>query len=218
MTRLYLNGMMQEKSILVEIMFSQLKDIASSALSTASERVRNPVLGALVFSWCSFNWKPLLFLLFSNESIEIKINYISNNSDIVHSVVYPILCTFFLCIVVPWFNNIVAVFQKMPLQNIDNFNHNKSIRDVKNGIELRRLEAQRDMTYERVKVEFDSEIQFFKNDLFKHQAAIDSFLTERDELNKKILQLERELQLEKIKSSSNRKISARVLARRQTES
>ncbi|MBU5392858.1 hypothetical protein KQI23_20625, partial [Shigella sonnei] len=57
-------------------MFEQFKEIASSAISTASERVRNPALGAFVFSWCSFNWNPLLFLFFSKSGIEEKINYI----------------------------------------------------------------------------------------------------------------------------------------------
>ncbi|MCG4493621.1 hypothetical protein L0N12_17720, partial [Escherichia coli] len=97
-------------------MFEQFKEIASSAISTASERVRNPALGAFVFSWCSFNWNPLLFLFFSKSGIEEKINYISSHSDAYHSLLYPALCAFALCVIVPWFNNIVVMFQKIPLQ------------------------------------------------------------------------------------------------------
>ncbi|EJC2677110.1 hypothetical protein MYG26_000471 [Escherichia coli] len=183
-------------------MFEQFKEIASSAISTASERVRNPALGAFVFSWCSFNWNPLLFLFFSKSGIEEKINYISSHSDAYHSLLYPALCAFALCVIVPWFNNIVVMFQKIPLQNIDNFKHNKSLRDVKNAIELRKLEAQRDITYDRVKVEFESEIQFYKNDLIKHQESLNSFLQERDPLIEKIMALEKELAEEKIKSNT----------------
>lgn len=194
-------------------MFEQFKEIASSAISTASERVRNPVLGAFVFSWCLFNWNPLLFLFFSKSEIEEKINYISSHSDAYHSLLYPALCTFALSVIVPWFNNIVAMFQKMPLQNIDNFKHNKSIRDVKSAIELRKLEAQRDITYDRVKVEFESEIQFYKNDLIKHQESLNSFLQERDSLIEKIMALEKELAAEKIKSKSNTRIATKFNSR-----
>lgn len=94
------------------------------------------------------------------------------------------------------------MFQKIPLQNIDNFKHNKSLRDVKNAIELRKLEAQRDITYDRVKVEFESEIQFYKNDLIKHQESLNSFFQERDSLIEKIMALEKELAEEKIKSNT----------------
>lgn len=194
-------------------MFEQFKEIASSAISTASERVRNPALGAFVFSWCSFNWNPLLFLFFSRSGIEEKINYISSHSDVYHSLLYPALCTFALCVIVPWFNNIVAMFQKMPLQNIDNFKHNKSLRDVKSAIELRKLEAQRDITYDRVKVEFESEIQFYKNDLIKHQEYLNSFLQERDSLIEKIMALEKQLTAEKIKSKSNTRIATKFNSR-----
>ncbi|EMM5893444.1 hypothetical protein V8953_23515 [Klebsiella michiganensis] len=188
-------------------MLEQFKEIASSAISTASERVRNPVLGAFVFSWCSFNWNPLLFLFFSKSVIEEKINYISSHTDAYHSLLYPALCTFALCVIVPWFNNIVVMFQKMPLQNIDNFKHNKSLRDVKSAIELRKLEAQRDITYDSVKVGFESEIQSLKNDLINQQEYVSSFLQERDSLIEKIRLLEKELAAEKIKSKPNTRIA-----------
>ncbi|HGN9444705.1 TPA: hypothetical protein ACK0KV_003748 [Raoultella ornithinolytica] len=78
---------------------------------------------------------------------------------------------------------------------------------------MRKLEAQRDITYDRVKVEFESEIQFYKNDLIKHQESLNSFLQERDSIIEKIMALEKELAAEKIKSRSNARIATKFNSR-----
>ncbi|EJK8623002.1 hypothetical protein R4E38_06945 [Morganella morganii] len=44
---------------------------------TMIERVKNPIVGSFVFSWLFFNWKVILILLFSDKSIDDKINTIS---------------------------------------------------------------------------------------------------------------------------------------------
>ena len=43
-------------------MLDFIRDLYASFKQTALERVKNPVLGAFVFSWIGFNWEILAIL------------------------------------------------------------------------------------------------------------------------------------------------------------
>ncbi|GAB5417909.1 MAG: hypothetical protein Crog4KO_23430 [Crocinitomicaceae bacterium] len=53
-----------------------MKDFIDNFLNASKDRAKNPLIGAFVLSWIIFNWKPLSILLFSNKSIEQKIDII----------------------------------------------------------------------------------------------------------------------------------------------
>ena len=61
-------------------MLETFKELFSSTISTTAQRVKNPALGAFALSWCAFNWKSLLYLLFSDGDILNKIEFITTNS------------------------------------------------------------------------------------------------------------------------------------------
>lgn len=64
-----------------------MKGIITSILDTAKDRLKNPFIGAFAISWIAINWKPITFFLFSNQTIEkrieiIELNYESNSNII----------------------------------------------------------------------------------------------------------------------------------------
>ena len=58
---------------------TSLKEIFSSLLDSTKERLKNPILGAFVFSWLAINWRIVLILLFSSKTVEQRISYIEEN-------------------------------------------------------------------------------------------------------------------------------------------
>ncbi|ELY6147286.1 hypothetical protein SNQ14_002762 [Cronobacter sakazakii] len=55
-------------------MLNTFKEALSSAVNTVAQRIRNPVFGAFVLSWGAFNWKQVLYLLFSDKAFIIRLN------------------------------------------------------------------------------------------------------------------------------------------------
>lgn len=148
-------------------MLSQLKEFLHSALTTASDRARNPVFGAFFFSWCAFNWKSLLFLFFSKTSIIERIDYISAASGWKTALIYPLASAAFLCLVLPWINNLIHSVQSKPNINSDAINDNRKARSLQSSIYLKRLEAERDSTYDKVKTDAEKEIQSMRETIIE---------------------------------------------------
>lgn len=78
-------------------MLETFKELFSSTISTTVQRVKNPALGAFALSWCAFNWKSLLYLLFSDGDILNKIEFITTNSTWKTVVGYPCVSVIVIC-------------------------------------------------------------------------------------------------------------------------
>lgn len=165
-------------------MLSQLKEFFHSALTTASDRARNPVFGAFFFSWCAFNWKSLLFLFFSKAPIIERIDYISAASDWKTVLFYPLASAAFLCLVLPWVNNIIHSAQAKPNINSDMIHDNRKARSLQSSIYLKRLEAERDSTYDKVKTDAEKEIQSMRETIIESKdrmGVLTAEITAKDE-------------------------------------
>lgn len=56
----------------------------------ATERVKFPLFNSFVFSWLVFNWKPILIILFSEQSIEGRISSVVNGySHPLNLIIFP---------------------------------------------------------------------------------------------------------------------------------
>ena len=56
-----------------------MKEFLQTIFKTSEERIKNPIIGSFFTSWLIFNWKPILFFIFTNKTVEEKIIYIENN-------------------------------------------------------------------------------------------------------------------------------------------
>ncbi len=65
-------------------------------------KLRNPFINTFIIAWAAYNWKPVVFFIFSNLSAGKKIWIISKYySDIWHVLIYPAAWTIFILITVP---------------------------------------------------------------------------------------------------------------------
>ncbi|ELQ6214879.1 hypothetical protein ACP6PU_000120 [Cronobacter dublinensis] len=169
-------------------MINSIKEALSSAVTTAAQRVRNPVFGAFVLSWCAFNWKQILYLLFSDKGIYNKIEYISATSNWSFNLLLPVTSTLIICIVMPWANNIISWLQARPLDNSDSLEYRRKAKQIARATRLQRLEAKKDVTYEKVRTGAEKDIQSMKEEITRSKDRMGELTAEldvkRDELLK----------------------------------
>lgn len=56
-----------------------MKELINTLFDSSKERIKNPFIGAFVFSWIAFNWKAVFILLFSSLSVLERIDEITQN-------------------------------------------------------------------------------------------------------------------------------------------
>ena len=81
-----------------------MKDILKSFLEVSKERIKNPIIGTFLISWVAINWRLIAILIFSNNSIENRIDYAEEcYVDISTYFIIPLLVTLLYVIVLPYF-------------------------------------------------------------------------------------------------------------------
>ena len=82
-----------------------MKELLKSFLKTTEERIKNPFIGSFITSWILFNWKPILYLIFSSKDIEQKILYIETTFTIIWCLlIFPLLSAIFYVLILPYLN------------------------------------------------------------------------------------------------------------------
>ncbi|WP_145548537.1 hypothetical protein [Yersinia massiliensis] len=148
-------------------MLDFFKEMFTAARSTAVERVKSPVVGALFFSWIAFNWDNILVMLFSASTVEDKIVMIKDNSTIFTAIIWPIVSAAFISIALPVISAMVIWAQNKPTMfSMGKYAiRNDAILDRKIATEKKR--AQADIAYEREKTGEQEIIQRMREDIEK---------------------------------------------------
>ncbi|ATA67658.1 hypothetical protein CGC48_02805 [Capnocytophaga cynodegmi] len=156
-----------------------MKEFIQSLFRTTEERVKNPIIGAFLTSWFLFNWKPILFIIFSPKVIEEKIEYIQSNFSSIHFLlVYPTFSTIFYVLALPYLNLLVDVLLKYSLIKRNTILINKQKQSIEN---------QRELAIEEIKLE-EAKINFRERN--SHNKMVET-------LQNKIKELEINLDKEK---------------------
>ncbi|EBX6374705.1 hypothetical protein CUL28_001065 [Salmonella enterica subsp. enterica serovar Bovismorbificans] len=159
-------------------MLESFKELFSSTVSTAAQRVRNPAIGAFALSWCAFNWKSILYLLLSDTKVLDKITYISDNSTWKTVIGYPCVSVIIICGILPWANNLISVWQAKPLDNNDSIENFRKAKLILRATRLQRLQAKHDVTYEKVKTGAEKNIQDMKEEIIKSKNSMGELTAE----------------------------------------
>lgn len=170
------------KHLQSEIMLDFFKEIFTAARSTAVERVKSPVVGALFFSWIAFNWDNILVMLFSAATIENKIVMIKDNSTIFTAIIWPVVSAAFISMVLPVISAMVIWGQNKPTMfSMGKYAiRNDAILDRKIATEKKR--AQADIAYEREKTGEQEIIQRMREDIEKSKEKTGEISKEKEAL------------------------------------
>lgn len=86
-------------------------DVVRDVISGIRQRVKSPWGSVFITSWLILNWKPVYYILSSDESSIDKIAYIEAEfSDPFLTIYYPLLWSLLFCIVYPIILNITSYF------------------------------------------------------------------------------------------------------------
>lgn len=80
-----------------------MKELIKSFFESSRERIKNPLIGTFAISWILINWKPIFILLFSNLTIEKRIQEIElNHTSLKYNLVLPLIIALLYVIILPY--------------------------------------------------------------------------------------------------------------------
>ena len=170
------------KHLQSEIMLDFFKELFTAMRATAVERIKNPVIGALCFSWLIFNWDNILVMLFSTATIEDKIVMIKDNSTMLTAMIFPIISTVLITMLLPIISAKVILIQNKPtMASMKGYaERTNAALDIRIISEHKR--ALGDITYERGITGGQEEIQKMKEDIEISKEKTGEITKEKDEL------------------------------------
>jgi hypothetical protein len=96
------------------------------------ERFKNPYITAFCISWLAFNWKPIVFFIFSNANVEYKILTIKQEySDSCYYFWYPLVSAIIFLFLVPYLNLINEGFLRLSIRKRADYIKDQAVDKIK---------------------------------------------------------------------------------------
>ncbi len=189
-----------------------MKDIFEALFKSSRERIRNPLLFSFIISWLIYNWKSILILVFSDLSIEKKIETIKPKDGFAEpGFFWPLLVALLFVIVLPY------ILHLTDLATNDSFERRKkqtserrvsvlkhSIEEVKAEVELEKLRMEyKDVTAlnERLKT-LEEENDKLEKEVIEAKKISKEEENQRRILEEELKRIERE-KIERVLANSN---------------
>lgn len=130
-------------------MLDFIKDILSAFKQSSIERIKNPFVGAFVFSWLGFNWQVLAIILFSQKDVIERVEYIKKYYDVGSFILAPTLTTIVICIILPLANKIFTKFQSKPISETTDILMQSKIDIAEKQLQIADIEAKKKLAIKR---------------------------------------------------------------------
>ncbi|MBH1918612.1 hypothetical protein [Serratia surfactantfaciens] len=130
-------------------MLDFIKDILSAFRQSSIERIKNPFVGAFVFSWLGFNWQVLAIILFSKKDVIERVDYIKEHYDVGHFILAPALTTIVICIILPLANKVFTKFQSKPISETTDILMQSKIDIAEKQLQIADIEAKKKLAIKR---------------------------------------------------------------------
>jgi len=107
-----------------------IADLIKSLIDSSKERVKTPITGAFIISFIAYNWKAILFLLFSTASIEDKLYFMSYKYCSFYSLLYPFLIAIIYSIAIPYLMMAIEKVNKRAKHGRQTYKYDGRINEV----------------------------------------------------------------------------------------
>lgn len=87
-----------------------MKEIFLSLFDTSKDRIKSPFIGSYITAFIIYNWRPFIFLIFSDAKIEDKIVVINHEYCNIETIVVPLFIALCYIMVLPYIN---IIFDKL---------------------------------------------------------------------------------------------------------
>lgn len=127
--------------------------VIDTMIDPIQSRLKNPFFGSFFISAIIYNWKPILYLIFSNSDIISKINYVSENfygsifQNILNYVLIPLIIGSIYCFGNYWVNELLELSNNKPISFSENRKHLRLLKKYQDRVEyakeIRKFEDER---------------------------------------------------------------------------
>jgi hypothetical protein len=160
-----------------------LGDLLAELRAQASERIRNPLLGPFTAGWLVANWRLVSVLLFSDQSIEQRIQLIDENYlSVSNLLVAPLIFALLFALLIPWVNWGIQYLQE--IANLGRRKHKLLIDTDYLRASSGRAEAQADLNRilakDQITQRQKDEIETLKRQLAEQQQSAQSRIAETE--------------------------------------
>ena len=105
-------------------MLNFLKDSTEAWL----QRVRSPILGSVAISFLVFNWKPVWYLVFADQTVMDKFAFFDRVTDAQTLIYKPVIAGLVLAFATPWLTLIGAWVATLPVRLLRQHNFDQAHR------------------------------------------------------------------------------------------
>lgn len=95
-----------------------IADLFKELHDTAKERIKNPIIGAFICSFIVYNWRPIFILLFSEMSIEERIEFISNKWEVIFPIIIALGYTLLIPLIMIFMDYALMPMKRKRISNI----------------------------------------------------------------------------------------------------
>lgn len=79
-----------------------MTDLFKEIWEAASQRIRSPFLGSIVFAFVAINWRALFYLFFAETSVITRLTYFRMRTDLYTLYLAPLVVGLLLALAMPW--------------------------------------------------------------------------------------------------------------------
>jgi hypothetical protein len=87
-----------------------VKELFNSLFETSKERIKSPLIGSYIIGFFIYNWRPIIIILFSNETVECRIEIIDKSYCVESALLWPLVIAGFYVLILPWINILIDLF------------------------------------------------------------------------------------------------------------
>ena len=173
-----------------------MKDIFNSIFKSSEERLKNPFIGTFILSFIAINWKPIMVVLFSDQKIEDRINYVIENFNHLPQILFiPLAIAIFYIGILPY---IMMIFDKITFYALSQRNeslYKNKLLDItgKKSVATSEIELENLKSDFKEKSDLNKKIKKLEEEKSLQESRIDNFNNENTNLKNQILTLEKSL-------------------------
>ncbi|WP_343687851.1 hypothetical protein [Chryseobacterium gleum] len=126
-----------------------MKEFLQTILKSTEDRIKNPFIGTFITSWIIFNWKPILFIIFSDKGVEDKIDFIKDNyNDIWCYLWLPLISAVFYIAILPYISFVFEYVTKFShgLRNKVNLEARNATLELQIGVAQNEIKLEEEKT------------------------------------------------------------------------
>ena len=79
-----------------------MKDLLKDIIESSRDRVKTPITGSFILAFVIYNWRPILYLIFSDVTIEDKIDHINKTYCDIWALIGPLGIAIVYVAIVPY--------------------------------------------------------------------------------------------------------------------